>query len=122
LRIDGRKAGQERCVPLPEMVLRCLEAYLPLRHNQLEQSGLIGETALLLSRNGQRVSGGAISNGIHDIASLAQVKTGGPNDIKNQRGIALRIQPTLMLEISASVLPAHMALGFANLLPDLLKP
>ena len=33
LRIDGRKTGRERCVPLPEMVLRCLEAYLPLRHN-----------------------------------------------------------------------------------------
>ena len=73
LRIDGRKTGQERCVPLPEMVLRCLEAYLPLRHNQLEQFGLLGETALLVSRNGQRLSGGAISNGIHDIASGAQV-------------------------------------------------
>jgi site-specific recombinase XerD len=72
LRIDGRKTGQERCVPLPEMVLRCLEAYLPLRHNQLEQSGLMGEVALLVSRNGQRVRGGAISNGIHDIARLAQ--------------------------------------------------
>jgi integrase/recombinase XerD len=41
LRIDGRKTGQERCVPLPEMVLRCLESYLPLRHNQLEQVGLV---------------------------------------------------------------------------------
>jgi integrase len=29
LRIDGRKTGRERCVPLPEMMLRCLEAYLP---------------------------------------------------------------------------------------------
>ena len=25
LRIDGRESGQERCVPLPDMVLRCLE-------------------------------------------------------------------------------------------------
>jgi site-specific recombinase XerD len=66
--IDGRKTGQERCVPLPEMVLRCLEAYLPLCHNQLEQVGLIHETALLVSRYGQRLSGSAISNGIHDIA------------------------------------------------------
>jgi integrase/recombinase XerD len=73
LRIDGRKTGQERCVPLPEMVLRCLEAYSPLRHNQLEQVGLIQETALLVSRYGQRLSGSAISNGIHDIASIAQV-------------------------------------------------
>jgi integrase/recombinase XerD len=73
LRIDGRKTGQERCVPLPEMVLRCLEAYLPLRHNQLEECGLLGEVALLVSRHGKRLSGGAISNGIHDISSLAQV-------------------------------------------------
>ena len=73
LRIDGRKTGQQRCVPLPEMVLRCLEAYLPLRHNQLEQVGLIQEPALLVSRYGQRLSGSAISNGIHDIATAAQV-------------------------------------------------
>lgn len=73
LRIDGRKTGQERCVPLPEMVLRCLETYLPLRHNQLEQGGLIQETALLVSRYGQRLSGSAISNGIHDLATMAQV-------------------------------------------------
>lgn len=73
LRIDGRKTGQERCVPLPEMVLRCLEAYLPLRHNQLEQCGLVGEVALLVSRHGKRLSGGGISNGIHDISRLAQV-------------------------------------------------
>jgi site-specific recombinase XerD len=73
LRIDGRKTGQERCVPLPEMVLRCLEAYLPLRHNQLEQVRLIQETALLVSRYGQRLNGSAISNGVHDIATIAQV-------------------------------------------------
>lgn len=73
LRIDGRKTGQERCVPLPEMVLRCLEAYLPLRHNQLEQAGLVQETALLVSRYGRPLSGSAISNGVHTIAGMAQV-------------------------------------------------
>jgi integrase/recombinase XerD len=73
LRIDGRKTGCERCVPLPEMVLRCLEGYLPLRHNQLEEAGLCGETALLVSRCGKRLTGGAISNGIHAISRRAQV-------------------------------------------------
>jgi site-specific recombinase XerD len=73
LRIDGRKTGRERCVPLPEMVLRCLDAYLPLRHNQLEQTRCCGECALLVSRTGQRLSGQAISNGIHAIAQRAQV-------------------------------------------------
>jgi len=73
LRIDGRKTGRERCVPLPEMVVRCLEAYLPLRHNQLEQAGLIHETALLVSRHGRPLKPSVISNGIHAIALAAQV-------------------------------------------------
>lgn len=73
LRIDGRKSGRERCVPLPQMVLRCLEAYLPRRHNQLEQVGLLGERALLVTRNGIRLMGSSISNGIHAISRRAGV-------------------------------------------------
>lgn len=73
LRIDGRKTGRERCVPLPEIVLRCLEAYLPLRHNQLEETGSCGECALLVSRCGKRLGATSISNGIHTIARRAQV-------------------------------------------------
>jgi site-specific recombinase XerD len=73
LRIDGRKTGHQRCLPLPETVLRCLEAYLPLRHNQLEQIGLIDERALLISRIGKRLSSFAISNGVHTISRSAQV-------------------------------------------------
>lgn len=73
LRIDGRKTGHERCLPLPEIVLRCLEAYLPLRHNQLEQIGLIDERALLISRTGKRLTSFAISNGVHTISRSAQV-------------------------------------------------
>jgi len=73
LRIDGRKTGQQRSVPLPEMVLHCLEAYLPLRHNRLEQVERLHETALLVSRYGHPLSGCAISNGVHDIAKAAQV-------------------------------------------------
>ena len=73
VRIDGRKTGRERCVPLPEMVLRCLEAYLPRRHNQLEHAGLLGEHALFVTRNGTRLNGSAISNGIHAISRRAGV-------------------------------------------------
>jgi site-specific recombinase XerD len=73
LRIDGRKTGRERSVPLPEMVLRCLEAYLPLRHNQLEKTGHIGEQALLVSRYGVPLSGLSISNGVHRLSRRAQV-------------------------------------------------
>jgi site-specific recombinase XerD len=73
LRIDGRKTGRERCVPLPEMVLRCLEAYLPRRHNQLERAGMLGEEALLVTRNGARLLGTKVSNGIHAISRRAGV-------------------------------------------------
>ncbi|NJO12116.1 MAG: tyrosine-type recombinase/integrase [Gammaproteobacteria bacterium] len=73
LRIDGRKTGQERCVPLPEMVMRCLEGYLPRRHNRLEHAGALGERALLVTRRGERLSGQSISNTIHRIARRAGV-------------------------------------------------
>lgn len=73
LRIDGRKTGRERCVPLPRMVSRCLEAYLPRRHNSLEQACAIGEPALLVTRNGERLRGESISNAIHGIARRAGV-------------------------------------------------
>jgi site-specific recombinase XerD len=73
LRIDGRKTGRERCVPLPEMVLQCLESYLPRRHNQLERTGRVGEQALLVTRSGVRLTGGAVSNGIHAISRRAGV-------------------------------------------------
>lgn len=73
LRIDGRKTGRERCVPLPEMVVRCLEAYLPLRHNALEQAGTVGEQALLVTRKGERLTANSISSAIHQIARRAGV-------------------------------------------------
>jgi site-specific recombinase XerD len=73
LRIDGRKSGQERCVPLPPMVLRCLEAYFPRRHNQLERFGRLGEEALLVSRTGVRLRGEHISNAVHAMSRRAGV-------------------------------------------------
>ena len=56
LRVDGRKTGRERCVPLPEMALRGLEAYLPVRHNRLEQKAALGEPALLVGPIGERLT------------------------------------------------------------------
>jgi integrase/recombinase XerC len=73
LRIDGRKTGSERCVPLPPMVLQCLEAYLPLRHNVLERHETVGEPALLVTRRGTRLGAETISNTIHRIARSAAV-------------------------------------------------
>src|SRR5256885_2043401 len=73
LLIDGRKSGRERCVPLPEMLLRCLDSYLPHRHNQLERFGSQSERALLVTRNGARLTGEAVSNAIHAISRRAGV-------------------------------------------------
>jgi site-specific recombinase XerD len=64
LTIDGRKSGRERSVPVSELVYRCLEGYLPARHNLLERTGKLSLPALLVSRRGARLTGQAISNGI----------------------------------------------------------
>jgi len=73
LRIDGRKTGRERCVPVPPILWRCLESYLPQRHNVLERAGALGQHALLVNRRGERLSGQMISNGIHTLARRAKV-------------------------------------------------
>ncbi len=83
LRIDGRKTGRERCVPLPPMVLRCLEAYLPLRHNALERTDRVGENALLVTRRGERLTAHAISNAVHAVARRAAVPLGSLHQFRH---------------------------------------
>ena len=61
LKIDGRKTGAERCVPVGEGVWRCIEAYLPQRHNRLEAKGRLEERALLVNARGERMTGGLVS-------------------------------------------------------------
>lgn len=73
LRIDGRKTGRERCVPVPAVVFQCLEAYLPHRHNLLEQVGQLAQPALLVGRDGARLSGASISTAIHRLAARSGV-------------------------------------------------
>jgi site-specific recombinase XerD len=73
LQIDGRKSGCERRVPLSEEVGRCLEAYLPLRRNLLEQRGTEGERALLINREGKRLSAESLGLLVHRLARRAQV-------------------------------------------------
>lgn len=73
LRVDGRKTGRERCVPIPDVVLGCLEAYLPQRHNILEKAGRFGERALFVNQQGSRLAGSSIAQGIQRIAERAEV-------------------------------------------------
>jgi integrase/recombinase XerD len=71
--IDGRKTGRERSVPVPELVYRCIETYLPLRHNRLARLGCVYEPALLVGRDGQRLSEASISLTVHGLAQRAGV-------------------------------------------------
>ena len=73
LQIDGRKTGRERSVPVSEGIWRCLEAYLPLRQNLLEQQGVSGEPALFLNREGRRMSSEGLGLMVHRLARAAQV-------------------------------------------------
>jgi len=73
LAIDGRKTGCERAVPVSEPIARCLEAYLPLRHNLLERHGAIEEPALLINREGKRLSAESLGLLVHRLARKAKV-------------------------------------------------
>jgi integrase/recombinase XerC len=68
LRIDGRKTGRERLVPVPEIAVQCLERYLVDRHNHLERLGQLGQRSLLVSREGGRLKGTAISLAVQRLA------------------------------------------------------
>lgn len=73
LTVDGRKSGCERNVPVTEPMARCLEAYLPLRHNLLEQRGDRSEPALLLNHKGQRLKATSLGIMIHRLARRAEI-------------------------------------------------
>ena len=68
LRIDGRKTGRERMVPVPALAYQCIESYLPQRHNQLDKLGLIDQPALLVNSEGRRLRGDSISKIVHTLA------------------------------------------------------
>ncbi len=76
LKIDGRKTGRERQVPVGEGVRRCIEAYLPRRHNRLELTGHLEEPALLVNGFGKRLTGpmvGALLGRLAKSSGVARV-------------------------------------------------
>lgn len=74
LRIDGRKTGRERMVPVPALAYQCIESYLPQRHNQLEKLGCIDQRALLVNSEGRRLRGDSISKMMHTLARRSGMK------------------------------------------------
>jgi site-specific recombinase XerD len=75
LKIDGRKTGRERQVAVPELTRRCLESYLPQRQNHLESMKMTAEPALLVNKDGGRLSGYSISRAVQALARRAEVGT-----------------------------------------------
>jgi site-specific recombinase XerD len=71
LRVDGRKTGWQRQVPVPELTYRCIETYLPLRHNELERAGRAQDRCLLVGIGGRALSPEAIGMGVHRLAKAA---------------------------------------------------
>jgi integrase/recombinase XerD len=73
LKIDGRKTGTMRHVHVGPGVWRCIEAYLPHRHNRLELTGHLDERALLVNTLGQRLTAGTITQLMTRLAESAGV-------------------------------------------------
>lgn len=83
LRIDGRKTGRERLVPVPELARRCLEVYLPQRHNRLEAAGRLDERALFVGRDGRRLPAETISRGVHRLAGAAGISFNSVHQLRH---------------------------------------
>jgi integrase/recombinase XerD len=71
LAIDGQKTGAQRHVPVGEAVWRCIEAYLPHRHNRLEARGLLDERALLINTRGERLNSSGLGTLIGRLSKAA---------------------------------------------------
>lgn len=71
LAIDGRKTGEPRRVPVPELTARCLEVYLPHRQLALERQERVESSALFVGERGRRLSGQTVSQTVHRLARSA---------------------------------------------------
>src|SRR5207302_1712057 len=74
LKVDGRKSGVERRIPVGEGVWRCVEAYLPHRHNRLEARNRLGEQALLINTLGERMTGQMVSSLVGRLTKVAGIQ------------------------------------------------
>lgn len=83
LKIDGRKVGRERQVPVGEGVWRCIEGYLPYRHNRLEAKGRREETALLVNDRGERLTGALIATLIKRLVTSAGIEAVTPHQFRH---------------------------------------
>jgi len=71
-KLDGRKTGRERILPVALPVKQCIESYLPLRHNQLAKAGRHEESAMFVNRSGHRLKGEGVGRILHRLAKDAE--------------------------------------------------
>jgi site-specific recombinase XerD len=118
LLIDGRKTGWERRVPVPDLVWRCLESYLPQRHNLLETLGRTEEPALFVNKYGMRIRPHALSAGIkliarrsgHEHVTLHQFRHSCASDLLEQGAHLAEVQRVLGHQtIESTVRYLHVA-------------
>jgi site-specific recombinase XerD len=109
LRIDGRKTGRERMVPVPDLVYRGIESYLPHRHNMLETCGQLSARALLVNRDGGRLSEAAISRGIHGLARRAKIQLSSVHQFRHSCASDLLEEGLSLPEVKAVL--GHQSIG-----------
>ena len=98
----------ERALPVGEGVAKCIEAYLPHRHNYLEKKGSVGEEALFVNNAGRRFREEGVTNYIKRIAKKA-----GLEHITTQR--FRHTCATDLLEAGVTVAEVKQMMGHAVL-------
>ena len=76
IRIDGQKSNRDRKVCVGEGMWRCIEAYLPYRHNLLERHGHLNEQSFFISKNGLPLKAEDMSACLKRLCEKAGVKAG----------------------------------------------
>jgi len=61
-------------LPVSEETWQIMEGYLPRRQNKLEKMGRVGEQALFVNRNGDRLNEKGVSHLIHGLAEAAGIR------------------------------------------------
>jgi len=106
IKVDGKKTGRERKVPVPEIVYRSIEAYLPLRQNLLLKQGEKQER-LLINQRGMPLTGDKISSRISRLCRRIGIDPVTVHQFRHSCA-------SDMLEEGAGILEVQKVLGHAT--------
>jgi len=106
INVDGKKTGRERKIPVPEIVYRSIEAYLPLRQNLLLEKGAEQER-LLINQRGRPLTGDKISSRISRLCRRIGIEPVTVHQFRHSCA-------SDMLEEGAGILEVQKVLGHAT--------